>query len=340
MITGFYACPCGDLFMRADIEGVRPRPGCYDIIIEVMNDLTAELKNIIGDGQILKGEPMSSHTSFQAGGSADYFLVPGTEESMIGAIRALREGGTPFFLLGNGSNLLVRDGGYRGAMISTTAALNNIDVSGDVITAGAGASLSAVANRAAENGLSGMEFAGGIPGSVGGALFMNAGAYGGEMSDIVESARVFHIEGGRVVTIERDGMGLGYRESAFQSGFAAILSVRLRLKEGDSGEIHSKMRDLGRRRNEKQPMQLPSAGSFFKRPEGHFAGRLIEDAGLKGLQVGGARVSEKHAGFIVNAGGATASDIINLMKQVQERVFARSGVRLNPEPLIIGDDPK
>jgi UDP-N-acetylmuramate dehydrogenase len=315
--------------------------------------LTEQLADILGRDHVRVDEDMRAHTSFKAGGRADLFLTPRDADSLIEALRLLSDAGVRRFLLGNGTNVLVRDGGYRGAIVriggmaagapAIVAGSTEDSAPGDggtrILVAGAGESLSAVARFAAERGLSGLEAISGIPGSVGGALFMNAGAYGAEMADVTAAADVYDAVNDKVVTVKASDMRLSYRDSVFRETHGVILSVTLRLRSGgDRATIVRAIEAYARRRNEKQPMELPSAGSFFKRPEGDYAGRLIEAAGLKGFSVGGAKISEKHAGFLVNAGGAAAKDILALADEAQRRVRDLSGVLLEPEPRIIGEE--
>ena len=301
---------------------------------------------------------LSAHTSMRVGGPAGAFFEPESEDGLIGLVRGFEASGQPYFLLGNGTNVVVRDGGYRGAVVSTVKALGrsaqspfkahgskgvqipNVIMKGGVssVVCGAGESLARVCRAAAERGLSGMEALSGIPGTVGGAIYMNAGAYGSEIADLVVAVRAYDRITENCIMLSLNECGFGYRVSVFKARDMVILSAELALRPGNREEIEAKMADYTRRRNEKQPVELPSAGSFFKRPEGDFAGRLIEAAGLKGLRVGGAQVSEKHAGFIVNAGGATASDVLALADMVKARVFEASGVRLEEEPVVIGVD--
>lgn len=283
-----------------------------------------------------KNEPMKLHTTFRIGGPADVYAEPESAEELAELISVCEGSGTPYLVIGHGSNLLVGDGGFRGTVICLGKAFGDIRVDGDCIEAQAGALLGTVANTALEHSLAGMEFASGIPGSVGGALVMNAGAYGGEIKDILESAEILETDGSRcVVTAEE--LELGYRTSNILPLGRTVLSARFRLSKGDPEEISAKMKDLNGRRKEKQPLEYPSAGSTFKRPEGYFAGKLIEDAGCKGLTVGGAQVSEKHAGFVINVGDATAKDVEELIRQVQKRVLDQSGVMLEPEIKMTGE---
>ncbi|MDR0519667.1 MAG: UDP-N-acetylmuramate dehydrogenase [Clostridiales Family XIII bacterium] len=299
------------------------------------------MKKILGGSRVSVREPMYLHTSMRVGGSADLYLRPRDEVSLMEALCLLDERQIPCHIMGAGTNIVVRDGGIRGAVLQIGKDMDAIssDMDSNSLTAGAGAQLAAVAKYAAQKGLSGLEPMSGIPGTVGGALFMNAGAYGGEMSQVVTRARVYDRAAHIVRTISVYEMRLGYRSSIFQAHDEyIILSVMFSLKRKDIDSIKSKMRQLAKRRNSKQPMDMPSAGSFFKRPAGAFAGALIERAGLKGLSCGGAMVSEKHAGFIVNTGGAKASDVLALMRRVQDAVRAESGHELEPEPRIIGED--
>ncbi|MBQ7535787.1 MAG: UDP-N-acetylmuramate dehydrogenase [Stomatobaculum sp.] len=283
-----------------------------------------------------KNEPMRLHTTFRVGGPADTYAEPEDEWELKELLDTCEAAGTPYLLIGHGSNLLIGDGGFRGTVICLGKAFSEIRTEGDVITARAGALLSAVANTALEHGLTGMEFASGIPGSVGGALVMNAGAYGGEIRDILLSADILEMDGSSD-RVDADGLELGYRTSNITALGRTVLGASFRLQKGDPAEIEAKMKDLNGRRKEKQPLEYPSAGSTFKRPEGYFAGKLIEDAGLKGFSIGGAQVSEKHAGFVINRDNATAKDILDLIKEVQRRVFEDAGVRLETEIRMAGE---
>ena len=301
-----------------------------------MNDqFLTELQNVMGGSGIFIEEPMKKHTTFRVGGPADVLVQP--DETALAAILALcRRYHVSYSFIGNGSNLLVGDKGIRGVVIEMTDPMGNIEVDGTKITAQAGAMLSKIANTAASNGLGGMEFAAGIPGSVGGAVVMNAGAYGGEMKDIIEKVYVLD-ENGAQLELDRDALDLGYRHSCIPEKKYIVTKVVLELVPHDEVEIRSKMKDLNEKRAEKQPLQYPSAGSTFKRPEGYFAGKLIMDAGLRGYQVGGAQVSEKHCGFVINKGDATAADICQLMRDVSDKVQAQFGVVLEPEVKMIGE---
>lgn len=301
-----------------------------------MNDqFLTELQNVMGGSGIFMEEPMKKHTTFRVGGPADVLVQP--DETALAAILALcRQYHVSYSFIGNGSNLLVGDKGIRGVVIEMTDPMGNIEVDGTKITAQAGAMLSKIANTAASNGLGGMEFAAGIPGSVGGAVVMNAGAYGGEMKDIIEKVYVLD-ENGAQLELDRDALDLGYRHSCIPEKKYIVTKVVLELVPRNEAEIRSEMKELNEKRAEKQPLQYPSAGSTFKRPEGYFAGKLIMDAGLRGYQVGGAQVSEKHCGFVINKGDATAADICQLMRNVSDKVQAQFGVVLEPEVKMIGE---
>ncbi len=278
---------------------------------------------------------MREYTTFRVGGPADLLVSPGDGGQIRAFLQACRALEIPVTLLGNGSNALVLDGGIRGAVLRLGPEFSQIRIEGDFVTAQAGAKLSAVVGAGLSAGLTGMEFAGGIPGSVGGGLYMNAGAYGGELCQVVERALVLTRELETAV-LSKEQMALSYRHSAFMESGAIILEATFRLKRGDVPAARALLRELNARRKQKQPLDLPSAGSTFKRPAGHYAGALIEAAGLKGKRIGGAQVSEKHAGFIVNTGGS-AADILALIAYVKDRVYAQSGVRLEPEVLILGE---
>lgn len=281
--------------------------------------------------------PLEKYTTLRVGGPADYFAEPSSEEELSILLDAAKEANVPVLLMGNGSNLLVRDGGFRGLVIRLGRAFARIEPWEYGLKAQAGALLSALAGEALNASLTGLEFAQGIPGTVGGGVYMNAGAYGGELAQRVETVTV--LDRGAVREIPGGNMRFGYRHSRAMEENWIVLGARFRLEKGEKERIDAAMRDFAARRKDKQPLNYPSAGSFFKRPEGHFAGALIEKAGLKGKQVGGAQVSEKHAGFLINAGGATADDFLALMKLVQETVRKESGVWLEPEVRIVGDDP-
>ena len=281
-------------------------------------------------------EPMNLHTTFKIGGPADCLIFPASLEEVERVLALVKEYGLPLTILGNGSNVLVQDGGIRGVVVKFARPMAWIRCEGERIIAASGALLKDVSETAAAHGLTGLEFACGIPGSIGGALFMNAGAYDGEMKNVADAVRTVDA-GGIMHRYERAALDLGYRHSVFQQNGEAIVEVELLLKKGAEAAIRAKMEDFTNRRESKQPLEMASAGSTFKRPTGYYAGTLIDQTGLKGLTVGGAQVSTKHAGFVVNIGGATAADIRGLIKEVQDRVFAEHGVKLYPEVRIIGE---
>lgn len=285
-----------------------------------MDEQFKQLQSVCADTR--SGESMALHTSMKVGGPAWAFCVPAKESELQDVLRVCRRIGAPWMVLGNGTNVLFTDEGFDGVVISMAALP-------------ASRLLSSLAAEAAEQGLSGLEALSGIPGSVGGALFMNAGAYGREMKDVVREARVLVPETGTIVTVEADEMDLGYRTSRFQKTGEIILSVTLDLHPADRTEIAAQMADFRARRTSKQPLSYPSCGSFFKRPEGHFAGQLIEEAGLKGLRIGDAQISELHAGFLINRGHATCAEILQLVHVVQATVEQQTGIRLEPEVRIV-----
>ncbi|MCE5285723.1 MAG: UDP-N-acetylmuramate dehydrogenase [Pelosinus sp.] len=302
----------------------------------VTTEIAEKLQSVLVKGSLLLAEPMSKHTTFKIGGPADYFVMPAAAEEVSGALKIAKAYNLPITIVGNGSNMLVLDKGIRGLVLNFSSAMAEIRMQGDTIIAGAGALLKDVSHFAAEKSLLGMEFAVGIPGSIGGAVFMNAGAYEGDTSGVV-SAVTAVCPSGDIQRFTKENLAFSYRHSCFQDNGCLICEVELKLEQGTKSFIRGKMDDFTTRRESKQPLEMPSAGSTFKRPPGHFAGTLIEQAGLKGLRVGGAEVSRKHAGFVVNAGGATAEDVLNLIKKVQELVYEHAGVRLEPEVRIIGD---
>lgn len=295
-----------------------------------LQDLTWRLRSIVGDDNVALDEPMSKHTSFRIGGPADLFVTPDDIDELRDVIAACRAAGVPHFVLGCGSDLLVADEGYRGVIVSCTKGLVNVAIDGETMACQAGVPLREASEMACELGLSGLEFACGIPGSVGGACFMNAGAYGGCVADVLESVRCLMPDGTQQ-SIPVEELALGYRASRVRDEGLVVLSATFRLHESDQDDIRARMDDFTQRRRKKQPLELPSAGSTFKRPEGHFAGKLISDAGLKGYAHGGASVSTKHAGFVVNNGGATAADVHAVIRHVQDEVERQFGVRLEPE---------
>ena len=296
---------------------------------DALTQLTAE-KNVLTD------EPMKKYVTFRVGGAADYFVSPESAEEVQKIILLCKEAGMPYYILGNGSNLLVSDHGYRGVIIQIYKSMSEVSVKGELVTAQAGALLSAIAAKAAEESLTGFEFASGIPGTIGGAAVMNAGAYGGEMKDVLEQVTVLTKEG-ELLTLPREELEMGYRTSRVARNQYIVLDAVIRLTHGEQKQIRETMNELKEKRTTKQPLEYPSAGSTFKRPEGYFAGKLIEDAGLRGFQVGGAQVSEKHCGFVINKDNATAAEVRELIRQVSERVKANSGVTLEPEVKMLGE---
>lgn len=300
-----------------------------------LDTLNWRLCAIVGEENVSQMEPMSEHTTFRIGGPADLYVVPDDVEEVADVIAACREEHVPYFVLGCGSDLLVSDDGYRGVIVALADGLTNVSVDGEEMTCQAGVTLKEASEMACELGLSGLEFACGIPGSVGGACFMNAGAYGGCTADVLQSVRAL-MPDGSVQTIPADELNLGYRQSRVKDDGLVVLSATFSLREDDPEDIRARMDDFTRRREEKQPLELASAGSTFKRPEGFFAGKLITDAGLKGYQVGDAAVSKKHAGFVVNLGNASAADVHAVIEHVQDEVDRQFGVRLEPEVRFLG----
>lgn len=285
----------------------------------------------IKEENILRDELLSKHTTFRIGGKADYFVKPASENEVVVLVKELNENNIDFYIMGNGSNILASDDGYRGVIVYIGENLSDIELLDEsTIKAGAGAMLSKVARVALDNSLSGMEFASGIPGSVGGAVVMNAGAYGGEIKDIIVKVKVCD-KSGRIFEIANEELDFSYRHSAIQEEGYIVLGAIFTLKPGNKEEISRTVKEISAKRKEKQPLEYPSAGSTFKRPEGYYAGKLIMDAGLRGYRVGGAMVSEKHCGFVINADNATASDVKKLMEDVADKVEEQYGVRLEPE---------
>lgn len=299
------------------------------------NEFYNELREKIEASCLFMEEPMKLHTTFRVGGPADVLVMPSPEE-LPELVALCKQYKVPYYIIGNGSNLLVGDKGIRGVVIVMTKRMGTVVCQGETITAGAGCTLGQIAAKAAAEGLTGMEFAAGIPGTVGGAVVMNAGAYGGEMKDIVKSVLVLK-ESGEQKELQAEELELSYRHSCIPENHDIILRVTMQLQKGNRDEIRAKMAELREQRIEKQPLEYPSAGSTFKRPEGYFAGKLIMDAGLRGYQVGGAQVAEKHCGFVINRGGATAADICRLMKEVSEKVETEFGVTLEPEVKMLGE---
>lgn len=297
--------------------------------------LVWKLRQIVGEHNVCCNEPMSKHTTFEIGGPADVFVTPDNVDDLRSVVNLCREESCDYFILGCGSDLLVSDAGYRGVIIALCEGLLNVTVEGSEMTCQAGVPLREASEMACELGLSGLEFACGIPGSIGGACFMNAGAYGGSISDVLKSIRAI-MPDGSLATINAEDLGLGYRKSRVCDEGLIVLSATFALHEDKQEEIRARMDDFTQRREEKQPLEKPSAGSTFKRPEGYFAGKLITDAGLKGYSCGGASISTKHAGFVVNDGSATAADVHAVIEHVQAEVERQFNVRLEPEVRFLG----
>ena len=301
-----------------------------------MQDLVNAILAFSAPEQLLFDEPMAAHTTFRVGGPADLFYLPRSAAELKKALQAADSAGVPALVIGNGSNLLVRDGGVHGLVIALGEDFSTVRVEGTTLFAEAGARLSRVAQTAQAAGLAGLEFASGIPGTLGGGVAMNAGAYGGQISDVLIDAEV--LLDGEVRTLDRAALEMGYRSTLPLRKGGIVTSARFELTPDDPAVIDARMRELNARRRDKQPLNFPSAGSTFKRPEGYFAGALIEGAGLKGASVGGAQVSHKHAGFIVNTGSATAADVLALIHHVQEAVYQKDGVRLELEVRVVGEE--
>ncbi len=299
-------------------------------------EFETKLFHTIDKEKIYVNEKMEKHTTFRIGGPADYFVMPSDVTDVKAVIELCEQEKVPYYVVGNGSNLLVGDKGFRGVIIQIAGNMNQLQADGEVITAQAGCSLAQIAGKALDEELAGFEFAAGIPGTLGGAVRMNAGAYGGEIKDVLESAVVLTREG-KVMELSVNEMEFGYRTSIIERTGWTILGGKIRLHKGKREEIKAVMDDLREKRVSKQPLEYPSAGSTFKRPKGYFAGKLIQDAGLRGFRVGGACVSEKHSGFVINIDHATADDVVSLMEQVDEKVRAQFGVGLEPEVRRIGE---
>ncbi|WP_099188458.1 UDP-N-acetylmuramate dehydrogenase [Tepidibacter mesophilus] len=296
-----------------------------------------KLCEIIEKENILVDEPMKNHTSFKIGGPADFLVTPTNENQLKEIIKYIKEENLPHFLMGNGSNLLVRDGGIRGIVVKIAQNYNKFEINENIIKAQSGILLSTLAKYIAKNCYKGFEFASGIPGTLGGAIAMNAGAYGGEMKDVVKSVKVLNQQG-EIVELSNEQMEFGYRTSLVTKKNLIVLEVTLDLEKGNYEEIKNILDDLTVKRTTKQPLNVPSAGSTFKRPEGYYAGKLIEDSGLKGVRLKGAQVSDKHSGFVINAGGATAQDIIELIEFIKKTVYDKFKVELNEEVKIVGEN--
>lgn len=295
------------------------------------------LLNIVGEENIKLDEPMKKHISFRVGGPADILVKPTTEQQLSDIIKLIKKENVPYLIIGNGSNLLIKDGGIRGVVIEISNNFNHFEIEGNKVKIQSGALLSVVGKAVLKEELKGFEFAAGIPGTLGGALAMNAGAYGGEMKDIVKTVRLMDTKG-EIFELTNEQMEFGYRKSILSREEYIVLSATIELENGSFDEIKAVMADFTQRRVTKQPLSLPSAGSTFKRPEGNFAGKLIEDSGLRGLTLRGAQVSEKHCGFVVNLGNANAKDLLDLMYVVKSTVFAKYGVMLEEEVKILGED--
>lgn len=300
-----------------------------------------KLEAAIGSGYVCENELMKNHTTFRIGGPADLFASPQTEEGLIRGLRWCQDNQIPFYIIGNGSNLLVGDKGFRGVIFQICRNLDFSEIQEEEtkeirICSGAGIMLAKLAKDISARGYTGFEFATGIPGTLGGAVTMNAGAYGGEMKQVIESVRAVDA-GGEIRELSMEELELGYRTSRIQKESLIVLSVLMKFKRGDRAAISARVDELSRQRREKQPLEYPSAGSTFKRPEGYFAGKLIQDAGLKGYRVGDAMVSEKHSGFVINAGEATAAQVRQLMADVDREVYQKFQVHLEPEVRMIGE---
>lgn len=298
-------------------------------------DIKTEILKIVGEKGLKINEPMKEHITFEVGGPADYYVQPESKEDLIDLIKFIKSENIPYYIIGNGSNLIIKDKGYRGVIIDLTK-LNQIKVNNNIITAQTGAKLKDVAEISAQNGLSGYEFASGIPGTIGGAVRMNAGAYDGEHKYVVDSIEVIDEEN-KLKTLDNKDCHFSYRHSIIQEKPYIVTEVNLKLTPDDKEKIRNKIDDLNRRRKEKQPLEYPSAGSTFKRPKNNFAGTLIDKCGLKGKRVGGAMVSTKHAGFVINYDQASAEDILNLIETVQKEVKRQAGVDIQPEVIVIGE---
>ncbi|WFD10822.1 UDP-N-acetylmuramate dehydrogenase [Tepidibacter hydrothermalis] len=296
-----------------------------------------KLCEIIGEENILVDEPMKNHTSFKIGGPADILVTPTDENQLKEIMKYIKKESIPYFLMGNGSNLLVRDGGIRGVVVKIAQNYNKFEINENIIKAQSGILLSTLAKHIAKNCYKGFEFASGIPGTLGGAIAMNAGAYGGEMKDVVKSVKVLNQQG-EIVELSNEEMEFGYRTSLVNKEKLIVLEVKLSLEKGNYEDIKNILDDLTVKRTTKQPLNVPSAGSTFKRPEGYYAGKLIEDSGLKGVRLKGAQVSDKHSGFVINAGGATAQDIMELIEFIKKTVYDKFKVELNEEVKIVGED--
>jgi len=301
------------------------------------NGIFRDLISILGEGSVSRDVPMKEYTSIRTGGEARFLAEPDTTDKVLEILRYIRERHIDYYILGNGTNVIFPDSGYDGVVIRFGNKFSGITAEGDRITAQAGAPLAAVAARALDTGLEGLEFASGIPGTIGGAIAMNAGAYGGEMSQVVTESLCID-KNGCLIRLVGDEHDFGYRNSRIQNEGLVVLETTMILRHGDKDEIRRKMADYNSRRREKQPLNLPGAGSVFKRPKGYYAGQLIQECGLKGYTIGGAKVSDKHCGFIVNIGNATSKDVLDLIRYVRKTVYEKTGVLLEPEVRIIGGE--
>lgn len=309
----------------------------YDKIykeVDKMNNIVDQLKKI-DHLNVQRNVLLKNYTSFKVGGPADIFVAPKNESNLINLFKAINKYKVPYFILGQGSNIIVSDQGYNGLIIYT-GKLNKITIKNQTVKAEAGITLRKIAETAVEHSLTGIEFASGIPGSLGGAIYMNAGSYGGQMKDVIKTVTSITNQGKKII-LDNKELNLSYRSSIFQKCKYFIFKTELELKKGNKNEIKEKINELDHKRKSKQPLEYPSAGSSFKRPKGHYTGPLIEKAKMKGYQIGGAQVSKKHAGFIINKGDASANDIVRLIKKVQKEVYKTSKVRLKPEPKFIGE---
>lgn len=304
--------------------------------ISTENTVYEALKRIVGEEWVRQEEPMRTHTTFRIGGPAEYFVYPKSEQELCEILQLCREQNIPWFLLGNGSNLLVGDKGIRAVVISLEKGWSQIEIEGTTVTVGAGALLSKTAKMAASESLTGLEFAAGIPGSIGGAVVMNAGAYGGEIKDVLESVRILTSEG-KIEVLQANDLMLGYRTSCVSERGYLVLEAVFCLEHGKEEAIRERMQELAAARKEKQPLEYPSAGSTFKRPQGYFAAKLIDDAGLRGFRAGDAEVSQKHCGFVINRGNATAKDVLAVCDEIQKRVEKQFQVKLEMEVKKIGE---
>ncbi len=318
-------------------KSLAPQWSTNNVGVDFLTGLAEELKTLLRDSIVLTDEPMKNHTSFKTGGKADILVDVGSAEDLAGALTLLRENAYPYYIMGNCSNVLVRDKGIHGAVLKLSHKFQDIEIVDNIVRVQAGALLSSVAARCLKEGLAGFEFASGIPGTFGGAVYMNAGAYGGEMKDVLLDADIM-LPDFRIITLPLEELKLGYRSSIIAENNYIVLSGRMKLSKGSIADIKTRMEELAQKRRDKQPLTYSSAGSTFKRPEGYFAGKLIEDAGLRGKQIGGAQVSEKHCGFIINKDNATSSDILELIQYCQREVYEKFGVRLETEVKIIGEE--